>query len=280
MRKAWLLAALAAPLCGSAQAQMPPLTTWVWQLSGGSVRQTYAAKVYDIDMEDTSSGVIGQLKSQGHTVICYFSAGTWEDWRSDASAFPASVRGKAVSGWAGESWLDTRSQVVRDLMAKRMDMAKAKGCNGLEPDNVDGYSNNPGFPPRHDVTSLDLHRGRVVAASGHDVVWSAGSTDSRILCTASALQRRRSGLSARFDRCWRSCAIRGDRAARRLWERLHGGGVHTRLLCDQHCLCSAAPGSYQQGSRSGARRHLITRPAQVAASLKGQGCSTLSSWAG
>jgi hypothetical protein len=102
MRKAWLLAALAAPLCGSAQAQMPPLTTWVWQLSG-SVRQTYAAKVYDIDMEDTSSGVIGQLKSQGHTVICYFSAGTWEDWRSDASAFPASVKGKAVSGWAGEN---------------------------------------------------------------------------------------------------------------------------------------------------------------------------------
>ena len=119
-------------------------------------------------------------------------------------------------------------------------------------------------PARHDVTNLDLHRGRVVAASGHDVVWSAGSTDRGVLCTASALQRRRSGLSTRLDRCWRSCAIRGDRAARRLWERLHGGGVHTRLLCDQHCLRNAAPGSYQQGSRSGARTHLITRPTQAA----------------
>lgn len=163
MRKAWLLAALATPLCGSAaQAQMPPLTTWFWQLSG-SVELTYAAKVYDIDMEDTSPGVIGQLKSQGHTVICYFSAGTWEDWRSDASAFPASVKGKAVSGWASESWLDTRSQVVRDLMAKRMDTALAKGCNGLEPDNVDGYSNSPGFP-LNKTTQIDYNKFLATAA--------------------------------------------------------------------------------------------------------------------
>jgi hypothetical protein len=27
-----------------------------------------------------------------------------------------------------------------------MDLAKSKGCDGLEPDNVDGYANNPGFP--------------------------------------------------------------------------------------------------------------------------------------
>jgi hypothetical protein len=74
-----------------------------------------------------------------------------------------------------------------------------------------------------------------------------------------------SGISARLDRCRRSCAIRGDRAARRLWERLHGRDVHTCLLCDQHCLRDATPGSYQQRSRGGTPRHLITRPAQAAA---------------
>jgi hypothetical protein len=32
-----------------------------------------------------------------------------------------------------------------------MDMAKSKGCDGLEPDNVDGYANKSGFP----LTSAD-----------------------------------------------------------------------------------------------------------------------------
>jgi hypothetical protein len=51
-----------------------------------------------------------------------------------------------VQGWPGENWLDTRSQAVRDIMQKRMDLAVQKGCDGVEPDNVDGYTNNPGFP--------------------------------------------------------------------------------------------------------------------------------------
>jgi len=164
MGRIFAAAALALFLAGSAQAApLPPLTTWYWQLQG-TVTQTYPAKVYDIDMEDNSSGLIANLKAKGHTVVCYFSAGTWENWRSDASQFPAAVRGKAVSGWAGENWLDTRSQVVRDLMAKRMDVAKAKGCDGLEPDNVDGYSNSPGFPLSM-TTQIDYNK--FLAAAAH-----------------------------------------------------------------------------------------------------------------
>jgi len=30
-------------------------------------------------------------------------------------------------------------------MADRMNLAKTKGCDGLEPDNVDGYENDSGF---------------------------------------------------------------------------------------------------------------------------------------
>ena len=132
-------------LTTAAQAQIAPLTTWYWQLDG-TLNTTRNAKVYDIDGADNSAATIQALKSNGHTVICYFSAGTWENWRSDAKAFPADVRGRSVDGWAGEKWLDIRSQAVRDLMAKRMDSFKAKGCDGLEPDNVDGYTNRPGFP--------------------------------------------------------------------------------------------------------------------------------------
>ena len=141
-----LLAALAglALSATAAHAQVAPLTTWYWQLSG-SINTTRNDVVYDIDGADNSTDLIQNLKSQGHKVICYFSAGTWEDWRSDAGAFPQAVKGSS-NGWPGEQWLDVRSQVVRDLMTKRLDTFKAKSCDGVEPDNVDGYANRSGFP--------------------------------------------------------------------------------------------------------------------------------------
>ncbi len=122
-----------------------PGTTWFWQLQG-SINMNVQAKVYDIDLYDTNAAAISSLKQSGRMVICYFSAGTYEDWRSDANLFPSVALGSNVDGWAGEKWLDVRNQTVRDIMAKRMDLAKTKGCDGLEPDNVDGYSNSPGFP--------------------------------------------------------------------------------------------------------------------------------------
>ena len=46
--------------------------------------------------------MIPSLKSQGHTVICYFSAGSWEAWRPDANDTAwASVKiGKCWGGFA------------------------------------------------------------------------------------------------------------------------------------------------------------------------------------
>ncbi|MFP3534108.1 endo alpha-1,4 polygalactosaminidase, partial [Burkholderia sp. SIMBA_042] len=86
------------------------------------------------------------LKSQGKRVVCYFSAGSSENWRSDYSQFTAADQGNPLDGWAGERWLDTRSANVRRIMTARMDLAKSKGCDGIDPDNVDGYTNNPGLP--------------------------------------------------------------------------------------------------------------------------------------
>jgi hypothetical protein len=42
-------------------------------------------------------------------------------------------------------------------MAARMDLAKSRGCDGVEPDNVDGYTNTPGFPLTS-TTQLDYNR--------------------------------------------------------------------------------------------------------------------------
>lgn len=124
---------------------LTPRTTWYWQLQG-AINQNVAAKVYDIDLFDSSASQISALKTTGKIVICYFSAGSYEEWRPDAKSFPAAVLGRNLDGWPGEKWLDIRSASVRSIMAARMDMAKTKGCDGLEPDNVDEYSNGSGFP--------------------------------------------------------------------------------------------------------------------------------------
>ena len=136
---------------------MPSVTdTWQLQLQG-TLNTSYNVAVYVIDLFDTPQSTITALQAQGRRVVCYFSAGSSEDWRPDFSKFQASDMGNALSGWAGERWLDTRSANVRSIMAARMDLAVSKGCDGVDPDNVDGYTNNPGFPLTA-ATQLDYNR--------------------------------------------------------------------------------------------------------------------------
>ena len=122
-----------------------PGTTWQWQLQG-TIDPSFDVVMYDIDLFDNTQSVIDSLHASGRKVICYLSAGTYEPNRPDSSQFPASVRGTELPDWPGEYWLDTRSSIVRDIMKARMDLAVSKHCEGIEPDNVDGYTNNPGFP--------------------------------------------------------------------------------------------------------------------------------------
>ena len=51
-----------------------------------------------------------------------------------------------MDGWAGEKWLDISNiELLEPIMASRMDRAKAKGCDAIHPDNIDGYTNDTGF---------------------------------------------------------------------------------------------------------------------------------------
>src|SRR6185503_10806881 len=79
-----------------------------------------------------------------------------EDWRPDAGQFPKEVIGKGL-GWPGESWLDTRSAAVRTIMLARLDLAAKKGCHAVDPDNVDGYLLDTGFPLTKE-TAIDYTR--------------------------------------------------------------------------------------------------------------------------
>ena len=51
-----------------------------------------------------------------------------------------------MEDWPGEKWLDiSKINELQPIMSARMTMAKENGCDAVDPDNVDGYTNNTGF---------------------------------------------------------------------------------------------------------------------------------------
>ena len=123
-----------------------PGTSWQIQFTG-VLDTSQEVQMYDLDLFDTSIQTIEELHSQGRRVVCYFSAGSWEDWRPDADTFPEEVLGNDLEGWPGEKWLDVRRlDVISPIMSNRLELASNKGCDGVDPDNVDGYRNETGFP--------------------------------------------------------------------------------------------------------------------------------------
>ena len=155
-----MLVAVLTSACGGAgdgNRWTPKLAdTWQWQLSG-TLDTHYDVTMYDIDLFETPTATIAQLKAQGRRVVCYFSAGSSENWREDFVRFAEADMGSALDGWPGERWLDTRSANVRSIMKSRLDLAVSKGCDGVEPDNVEAFNNSPGFPLSA-ATQLDFNR--------------------------------------------------------------------------------------------------------------------------
>lgn len=120
--------------------------TWQIQLNGPLTSMTVAAHNYDIDLFENNKTTIQALHQMNAKVICYFSAGTYEEWRPDAKSFDNSSVGNNLAA-PGERWLDVRSPGVRSVMSARIKLAADKGCDGVDPDNIDGYSHkNTGFP--------------------------------------------------------------------------------------------------------------------------------------
>ena len=152
------------PSPGAALWRPAPGTTWQWQLSG-ALDTSVAAQMYDIDLFGNDAGVVAALHAQGRRVVCYLSAGSHEPGRPDSGAFPAAVLGNALQGWPDERWLDIRRlDVLGPIMERRMDLCRQRGFDGVEADNVDGYSNATGFP----LTAADqLAYNRFLARAAH-----------------------------------------------------------------------------------------------------------------
>ncbi len=132
----------------SAQQSWQPPVGASWQIQfTGPIETGVEAAIFDLDLFDTGAATVANLHSQGKKVICYISAGSWENWRPDADQFPDIVLGNDYAGWPGEKWLDIRRiDLLAPILRARLDLCAEKGFDGVDPDNLDGYTNNTGFP--------------------------------------------------------------------------------------------------------------------------------------
>ncbi|PNH44602.1 hypothetical protein VD0004_g3094 [Verticillium dahliae] len=94
-------------------------TTWQILLDGPLAIDPQApavtpdVEVLDVDLFANQASTFAAL---GKRVVCYFSAGSYEDGRTDSGDFDAGEGGdlgRELEGWPGEYWLDTNSETVR-----------------------------------------------------------------------------------------------------------------------------------------------------------------------
>ncbi len=143
----------------------PTIVPWQWQLQG-KIDTSVPADVYELDGFDVPAEVVDTLHADGRKVICYLSAGSWEDWRPDAEDFPREVLGKRYEGYPSERWLDIRKvDKLAPILEKRFAMCAEKGFDAVEADNVNGWDVRTGFP----LTRADqLRFNRWVAQRVHE----------------------------------------------------------------------------------------------------------------
>jgi len=128
--------------------------------------------VYDIDGQMNTAATVKALQDRGKIVICYIDVGAYESYRPDADRFPDSVIGAPDIGWEGSWWLDVRQiDVLEPIMRDRIEDCRRKGFDAVEPDEMDAYGNESGFP----LTYADqLAYNRAIATWVHEAGLSVG----------------------------------------------------------------------------------------------------------
>ncbi|KAF2017563.1 glycoside hydrolase family 114 protein [Aaosphaeria arxii CBS 175.79] len=114
-------------------------------LNADAASVTPDVDIFDIDLFDTTKETIHTLHKLGKKVICYFSGGSYEPYRPDSAEFEKNDIGADLQGWPGEKWIKLGSENVRRIMKGRVELAHHKGCDGVDPDNVDGFQNENGL---------------------------------------------------------------------------------------------------------------------------------------
>ncbi len=162
-----------------------------WQLENAATLNTSLnVDVYDTDLvEGRDTGKIAALKGKGYKVICCFSAGTYEDFRPDKNELLknnkiAPIGGSSLPQFPNEAWLaignsQALETIIKPVMRARLELAKSAGCDAVEPDNVDGYSNaeTQGKISR----AQQLSYNRWIAAEAHNRGLSVGLKNATAL---------------------------------------------------------------------------------------------------
>jgi len=165
-RASCIFSALLACVSAVANAAPAPGVDWDWQLSE-RIRPPAGVAAFDADPDSAARSEIARLNRAGVYTICYVSIGTIENYRADKRQFPARVVGKIYGDWPDEKFLDIRQlDVLLPLMRARFQRCKALGFNAVEPDNMDVYDNDSGFPITADE---NVRYVRALARIAHDM---------------------------------------------------------------------------------------------------------------
>ena len=121
----------------------------------GEIDWDIDAEYFNVDMFDTPKERVEYLQSRGVKVIAYFSS-QYEHWRPDAKDWPEELLGENLDGWEGERWVDINNSSYWALMKNRIKMAKEKGFDVIDLDNIDQdlFKGKTGF----DITRSDIIR--------------------------------------------------------------------------------------------------------------------------
>lgn len=115
----------------------------------------YSCRIIDIDAFSATKELVDAFHARGIKVIAYVSVGTLEDYRPDGDLLPPEVVGNIYPSWPDERFLDIREiEKLKPFITSRFDMIKAKGFDGIEPDNIDIYGEVTDFNLTLDDTRI------------------------------------------------------------------------------------------------------------------------------
>lgn len=119
-----------------------------WRLDSIGLNEVsqYSCKIIDIDAFSATKELVDAFHAKGIKVIAYVSVGTLENFRPDSLLLPKDIIGNIYPDWPDERFLDIRNiEKMKSFITSRFDMIKDKGFDGIEPDNIDVYSEETGF---------------------------------------------------------------------------------------------------------------------------------------
>jgi len=169
LSKLFVLLVLLISVPGSTNAQSP--VSWIpggterWILQSRQIDLTKGGLVLDSDQDQTltpefvvlplfssdpnvpplSASDIEELHERNIRVACTVVAGYWDRFAPDSSDFSPGMIGLTVWGDDNYRWIDVRNTGVRQIMARRIELADSIGCDAIDATYLELWYQNTGF---------------------------------------------------------------------------------------------------------------------------------------